>query len=625
MNKELDAIHISQTMRMILRIVDKYIEETANTFLLDYEQVPCMGNFDLGDWKWAFKSKVSGQECKLIFRRNNRDPSDQEFGFEIRQQLGTAEPVPNISIRWWGIRPVVEYSIEDAQGRLVGLDLYPAFPVDFIRGLCAKIVDVYCTKLCLKSTVDNGWSMFTDVSGFDLCPFDQTDVDRYSSTGYVLCKPKQLIPKEMLEKHLAEVTCFPSETILTDNRYSYDCMVHTWQMLTHVIEKWFQEHSDQYSCKPDFSRPPTLKCICWKVTDLKSNRSGSLRLVRSDGFGDCVEYHITQFANRILHSNIVISDVGIAGDGRHDPVILVEDIKDIFAKITGVYYEKLGGFLEYDEGGWCNFKPVGKFIISPFDKDDVENYRRTGHVKHVFETIRGGREIKHAASTTLKFHKEDNTMNIKSLRYHDNATIVEWADGTKTSVNCRFGEQFDPELGFAMACLKKAFGGNRNAILKYIEPAVIARYVEQYSKFDGDLCNEISRLQEIQKHCKEKYNQARDIYNKQNTEFTIAQATGTKGVKKPVAPETAKSMPEYRDAELRIKAIKSILTKREEIAREKAAKRRKNNTPKKKKSNCGQCPYMTMLKEQTTAEPASPDPAPKRPGRPKKVNNDEKA
>lgn len=47
---------------------------------------------------------------------------------------------------------------------------------------------------------------------------------------------------------------------------------------------------------------------------------------------------------------------------------------------------------------------------------------------------------------------------IKKVIFNDPATIVLWADGTKTVVKCQDGDVFDPEKGLAMAISKKCFG-----------------------------------------------------------------------------------------------------------------------------------------------------------------------
>lgn len=51
---------------------------------------------------------------------------------------------------------------------------------------------------------------------------------------------------------------------------------------------------------------------------------------------------------------------------------------------------------------------------------------------------------------------------IKDVKFNDPATIVFWADGTKTVVKCQDGDIFDPEKGLAMAISKKALGNKGN-------------------------------------------------------------------------------------------------------------------------------------------------------------------
>ena len=51
---------------------------------------------------------------------------------------------------------------------------------------------------------------------------------------------------------------------------------------------------------------------------------------------------------------------------------------------------------------------------------------------------------------------------IKKVVFHDPATIVEWKDGSKTVVQARDGEKFDPEKGLAMAISKKALGNKHD-------------------------------------------------------------------------------------------------------------------------------------------------------------------
>lgn len=47
---------------------------------------------------------------------------------------------------------------------------------------------------------------------------------------------------------------------------------------------------------------------------------------------------------------------------------------------------------------------------------------------------------------------------IKNVKFNGPATIVFWADGTKTVVKCQDGDDYSEEVGLAMCIVKKAFG-----------------------------------------------------------------------------------------------------------------------------------------------------------------------
>jgi hypothetical protein len=64
-----------------------------------------------------------------------------------------------------------------------------------------------------------------------------------------------------------------------------------------------------------------------------------------------------------------------------------------------------------------------------------------------------------------------NPFEIKDVIFHDPATIVKWADGTKTVVKAQEGDIYDPEKGLAMAITKKALGNKgdyNNEIKKWL-------------------------------------------------------------------------------------------------------------------------------------------------------------
>ena len=58
------------------------------------------------------------------------------------------------------------------------------------------------------------------------------------------------------------------------------------------------------------------------------------------------------------------------------------------------------------------------------------------------------------------------TVDIKKVIFNDPATIVFWADGTKTVVKCADFDIFDPEKGLAMAICKRVYGKRFHSVFK---------------------------------------------------------------------------------------------------------------------------------------------------------------
>ena len=55
-------------------------------------------------------------------------------------------------------------------------------------------------------------------------------------------------------------------------------------------------------------------------------------------------------------------------------------------------------------------------------------------------------------------------LKVAKVIYNKPATIVFWSDGTKTVVVCDKKDKYDPEKGFYIACAKKLFGNNYQAV-----------------------------------------------------------------------------------------------------------------------------------------------------------------
>lgn len=65
-----------------------------------------------------------------------------------------------------------------------------------------------------------------------------------------------------------------------------------------------------------------------------------------------------------------------------------------------------------------------------------------------------------------------STPNIERVIFNEPATIVFWADGTKTVVKCQPDDTYDKEKGLALCISKKYFGnkGNFNEVFKKFIP-----------------------------------------------------------------------------------------------------------------------------------------------------------
>ena len=74
-------------------------------------------------------------------------------------------------------------------------------------------------------------------------------------------------------------------------------------------------------------------------------------------------------------------------------------------------------------------------------------------------TNKNGSTTKHSALIPKAVPKPTKYLpEIKNVKFNGPATIVFWADGTKTVVKCQDGDDYSEEVGLAMCIVKKAFG-----------------------------------------------------------------------------------------------------------------------------------------------------------------------
>jgi hypothetical protein len=83
-----------------------------------------------------------------------------------------------------------------------------------------------------------------------------------------------------------------------------------------------------------------------------------------------------------------------------------------------------------------------------------------------------------------------NPMAIDRVIFNNPATIVIWADGTKTVVKCQEGDVYSKETGLALCIAKKALGnkGNFNGIFhKWIPEEAVESEVSEPQVKDGEI------------------------------------------------------------------------------------------------------------------------------------------
>ena len=105
----------------------------------------------------------------------------------------------------------------------------------------------------------------------------------------------------------------------------------------------------------------------------------------------------------------------------------------------------------YTTTGWDrhNHPWLGEYI----DTDVASMYPKFEY-KHKTDTL-------DALRYSFGLSSQNHIPGIRDVIFNDPATIIFWADGTKTVVRCQDGEAYDPEKGLAMAISKKALGNTR--------------------------------------------------------------------------------------------------------------------------------------------------------------------
>lgn len=149
-----------------------------------------------------------------------------------------------------------------------------------------------------------------------------------------------------------------------------------------------------------------------------------------------------------------------------------------------------------DDKDYLKFKQVEDMLNNPNDYRISKrmhlkvNNDDAGFDAYFHEKPYEGRIM--AKIATYNNHPFCTIPKITKVIFNDPATIVFWADGTKTVVKCDDKERYDPEKGLAMAISKKALGnqGNYyNEFKKWIDTE--DQNEEPKVHIDPDLANEL--------------------------------------------------------------------------------------------------------------------------------------
>lgn len=96
------------------------------------------------------------------------------------------------------------------------------------------------------------------------------------------------------------------------------------------------------------------------------------------------------------------------------------------------------------------------------DKDIIADAFEMWTTKQKEEEKKAKVEKKLLGTVKIKYNDQEtkNPLSIDHVIFSGPATIVFWADGDKTIVKCKPGDEYSYDVGIAMATLKKIFGNS---------------------------------------------------------------------------------------------------------------------------------------------------------------------
>ena len=161
------------------------------------------------------------------------------------------------------------------------------------------------------------------------------------------------------------------------------------------------------------------------------------------------------FANRQRYNELKAIFVNQSTNSYHSIIVLVDELEDINRAFDSIKYH-----LENNTGHYFN----GELTVSSKDENSLyPNMMREYCMNDVVAT----QNLFGIANARIS---DKTRFKIKNVIFNDPATIVFWADGSKTVVKCQEGDVFDKEKGLAMAISKRALGDK-------------GRYCEEFKKW----------------------------------------------------------------------------------------------------------------------------------------------
>lgn len=174
---------------------------------------------------------------------------------------------------------------------------------------------------------------------------------------------------------------------------------------------------------------------------------------------------ISEFNKEYLKSMLVsfaddnYIDIGITNDSMTDSTFFNFCLNETHICTLIIFWS------EVDNNVHELFDVISKKVLNEMRKHKEERMRVSNEILEFFNSMEEASYKRLQGNITTGYRYVDEGESylpaIQKVIFNDPATIVIWADGTKTVVKCDC-ELYDPEKGLAMAISKKALGNNGN-------------------------------------------------------------------------------------------------------------------------------------------------------------------